>query len=497
MPPSEPARRAPRCADAEYTPPRERRQTLASRSQQVWGMLPLRPSHRATRRRPSNSLQEASHGHHRSRHTRHAGKPPWLPVSLPVLADAPRRRREGPGPHPVEEPREVRLRSARRRGPARAGGRCAALRRRPRCSTTRRSGGRPPTAWPSSSSPPRRTCSASTSPCRSSSSSGSRYYLRPLALAYRGDESFFALAFDRNRARLFAGDRSGIRELPLDESASSFAEATKFDEREESLQYTTHASPESTAGGGATIGQFHGHGGENVDKDELERFAAGLDKAVTSQIGAENTTPLVLLGVDYQLAAYRGVNTYPALAREQVEGATDELTDRTVHAQGAHRTRPSLRRRRLRRPRRACARSRSALVSTDAAEIVSAAASGRVKTLFFDEGCGTVRAVRPRAVRGQLGVQRRAALPAGVRRHAKAADADCGWDLVDLAARRDGAAWRRDPRLRRRGRAGQRRRRGAALLTRERERRSYCARSSRRRRQARRTCRRRAIGSRG
>jgi hypothetical protein len=261
---------------------------------------------------------------------------------------------------------------------------------------------------------------------------GNRFYLRPLALAFRDNESFFALAFDRGRARLFSGDRASLTEVPLDPAISSFAESSKYDEREESLQYTTHASPESITGTGAAIGQFHGHGGENVDKDELSRFAAGLDKAVVSAIGAENSVPLVLLGVDYELAAYRDVNTYKSLVAEQVLGATNELTDKSVHAKALE----ALATRFAGSVEADLAELREkpgALVTSDPVEIVSAAASGRVKTLFFDEQAGpfglfdrelfNVRSVceeEPRYLRETA--------------DSEAHDGECGWDLVDLAA---------------------------------------------------------------
>jgi hypothetical protein len=260
---------------------------------------------------------------------------------------------------------------------------------------------------------------------------GSRFYLRPLALAYRGNEAFIALAFDRTRARLFSGDRAAIAELQLDPAIASFAEVTKYDEREESLQFTSHASPESTAGVGSPIGQFHGNGAENVDKNELARFAAGLDKAVLAAIGPENTLPLVLLGVDYQLATYRMANTYHNLVAEQVSGATDELTDKAVRTKAfeALATRFADA---VTADLRELNEKPSALVSTDAAEIVSAAASGRVKTLFFDDKTGpyglfdrelfavsSVCSAAPRYLREEA--------------ESEAADTDCGWDLVDLA----------------------------------------------------------------
>jgi hypothetical protein len=260
---------------------------------------------------------------------------------------------------------------------------------------------------------------------------GSRFYLRPLAMAYRGDERFFALALDRNRARPFVGDRAEIAEVPLDPAASSFAETTKYDEHEESLQYTTHSSPESVAGSGATIGQFHGHGGENVDKNELERFAAGLDKAVTARLGAENTVPLLLLGVNYQLATYRGVSTCRALASEQIEGATDELTDRAIHAKALAALAPRFAATIVTDLAELESRP-SSLVSSDPAEIVSAAASGRVKTLFFDEATGPYGVFDRNlfAVAPVCG-----AAPRYLRESAdsETADGECGWDLVDLA----------------------------------------------------------------
>ena len=262
---------------------------------------------------------------------------------------------------------------------------------------------------------------------------GARFSVRLLALAYRGDESFFALAFDRNGTRLFEGDRDNIREVEIVGAETTFAEATKYDEREESLQFTTHASPESMAGVGPAIGMFHGHGGENVDKTELQRFAADLAKAVSQQLGSKSSVPLVLLGVDYQLTAYRAANAYPGLAHEQVLGATDEMTDRAVQlaalgvlapsftagvdaALGELRERPG------------------ALVSTDPAEIVSAAASGRVKTLFFDETTGPFG----RFDRTNMTVSEACdAVPRYLREAADVPDIaadECGWDLVDLAA---------------------------------------------------------------
>jgi hypothetical protein len=260
---------------------------------------------------------------------------------------------------------------------------------------------------------------------------GGRFYLRPLATALHGDESFFALALDRNRARLFSGNRAELVEIHLDPSVSSFAEVTKYDEREESLQYTTIASPESAAGAGRAIGRFHGHGGENVDKDELKRFSTALERAVTAHIGPESAVPLVLLGVDYQLAEYRSVSTYRPLSSRQVDGATDELTDSEIHARAFEALRPHFMHA-VDQDLSELDNKRSELVSDDPTEIVNAAATGRVKTLFFDDSAGPfgqfdrTRFVVSRVCQSTPRYLREAA-------DAQSADAECGWDLVDLA----------------------------------------------------------------
>jgi hypothetical protein len=260
---------------------------------------------------------------------------------------------------------------------------------------------------------------------------GGRYYLRPLALALHSDESFFALALDRNHTRLFSGDRLSIQEIELDPAVSSLAEVTKYEEHEESLQYSTIAGARSMAGVGRAISMFHGHGGENVDKDELMRFTSGLEKAVASEIGPDSSTPLVLLGVGYQIAAYRAVNSYSALASGQVEGATDELSDAEIHAKAVEALQSHFQVA-VEADLAELAGKRSELVSSDAREIVTAAATGRVKTLFFDDSVGPFGLFDRMAfaVRSMC-----SAVPRFLRESAEGVEDrdDCGWDLVDLA----------------------------------------------------------------
>lgn len=258
-----------------------------------------------------------------------------------------------------------------------------------------------------------------------------RFHLRPLALAYHGEERFFALALDRNNTRLFAGDSSTVYELPIEGAATSLSEATKTDSREESLQFRTIATPGEFSGTGERAGQFHGHAATREDRDRVNRFMAQLEKAVTRTIGPENTIPLLLLGVDYQTVAYRSHNTYGALSDRVVTQATDYLSADDVHRIALRTLGPELQKT-LNDELAQLRESPSALVTDDVHEIVTAAATGRVKALFFDEGSG------PFGLLDRDTLEVREACDGQPRMLREVPDDAtpeeyCGWDLVDLA----------------------------------------------------------------
>ncbi len=266
---------------------------------------------------------------------------------------------------------------------------------------------------------------------------GDRFYLRPLMAAHRGDQRFFALAIDRNGSRLFRGDGASIEQIALDGVPGSLADELRFDETQQSIQYSSVPAPAQAAGGGRPTGAiFHGHGGEkDTDKINLERYLRKVEAAVSKICAAETPVPLVLLGVDYEVAAYRGLSSCPALASECVIGATDELTPYKIHAAVLQALEPRFAAMVQTELMELTEKEGSPLASHDLVEIVSAAASGRVKTLFFDDGVGpfgtfdrdafTVEALCADAPRF---------LREGAQPMDSASTGDCGWDLIDLAA---------------------------------------------------------------
>ena len=265
---------------------------------------------------------------------------------------------------------------------------------------------------------------------------GDRFYLRPLFPAYVGDGKFWALAIDSNHTRLFHLDRTTIDEVALPKGTPVSLADENLDVREDQLQY--HTVPGATPEGaqGVTTAMFHGHGGEkDTGKMERQRFMQELSRGVVQRIGAQSHEPLVLMGADYLIEDFRAESDYSHIASEKVEGATDYLSPADVQRKvlsalwerfASAATADVDEYRELAGTNRA---------SDDAAEIVAAAAAGRVKTLIMDDSAGPWGWFD----RTSFDVTRLCKTEPRYLRDTADAPKDpdmfeCGWDLIDLAA---------------------------------------------------------------
>jgi hypothetical protein len=264
---------------------------------------------------------------------------------------------------------------------------------------------------------------------------GDRFYLRPLFEAPTADQPFAVLAISRNSRRLFVGTAKELNEVDLGEASDSLADELRFDQREESLQFDSHGSPESAAGVSRGQVAYHGQGGaRDQDKSDLGRYLQSVENEVTDVLMRRGEPPLVLAGVAYEIATYRGVNRYRNTVEAQLETnpdrlSPDDLCKRAVEvlaptfAVGAKNALDEL-----------GEKLGTGLASDDITEILPAAAAGRVKTLLFDDSVGpfghfeesslSVEVLGPEVPR-LLRATRPAEEPPGD---------GSGWDLVDLAA---------------------------------------------------------------
>jgi hypothetical protein len=82
---------------------------------------------------------------------------------------------------------------------------------------------------------------------------------------------------------------------------------------------------------GATLAR-----GDDIDdtKGNLLRFFYLIDKGIQREFLSEETTPLVIVGVDYLFPIYKEANTYAHLFDKAVEGSPDRWSNLKLHKLG-------------------------------------------------------------------------------------------------------------------------------------------------------------------
>jgi hypothetical protein len=266
---------------------------------------------------------------------------------------------------------------------------------------------------------------------------GDRFYTRPLYAAYTGEKKAWALALDTKKTRLFHMDAASIEEVEFPKSTKvSLADDLAGQEHEESLQYHTVPAGGEPGSHGAGAAMYNGHGGEK-DYDAVERgqFMIQLCRGLVERIGAGSAEPLVLMGVAHMVDEFHAICSYAHTLPAAVHGATDYLSAADVHRKVLETLRPAMESASTAMVDEYRELAGTGRTSSDAAEILAAAAGGRVKTLIMDDSVGPwgwfdrenfavthLCDIEPRYLSASMGT---------------VDDPDvlaCGWDLIDLAA---------------------------------------------------------------
>ena len=200
------------------------------------------------------------------------------------------------------------------------------------------------------------------------------FQIQPLLPLLNGDGRFYVLTLGQNNIRLLRGNRTGLQEVHLENVPGDMNEALNEEPER-------HAFNRNNAFGAGQ--QFHGHSQAPEDTaDRLYRFFHMVDKGLHPYLKNE-TAPLVLAGVEYELPIYRKSNTYQHLVEEGIYGTPKQLSAQELHDRAWPLVQPFF----LAAQENALTRYGEAkaidnLTSQSLEEIVSAAAFGRVDTLF-------------------------------------------------------------------------------------------------------------------
>jgi hypothetical protein len=159
---------------------------------------------------------------------------------------------------------------------------------------------------------------------------GPHFYIRPLLPELMREKTFYILALSQKDVRLLRCTARTSEEVPLPQTV-----ATSYDAYMDSVK-PDHDSPYGAAtgpaGGGGAKGMTTGTTQNRDNKDQyLAHFYTQVDRGVNECLRGK-TEPVVLVGVEYEIAIYRAHNKYPHLAEESVEGAPNGLKSGDMHA---------------------------------------------------------------------------------------------------------------------------------------------------------------------
>jgi len=207
-----------------------------------------------------------------------------------------------------------------------------------------------------------------------------RFHIKRLLPGIDASPPFYVLAVSRNRIRLLKVTWHGMERLHPPGLPTNIKEALNLQGADRGEQ--VHSGMRGDLGKEA--GVFHGQGGHrDTRKEELVEYFRIIDESLRPVLG-ESSWPLVLAGVEYELAIFREVSDCSRIAEEMLFGSFDYVEDQTLcmHALPVAQKFYDKERRQQIAKYRSLADTN--LASDDVEKVVLAAYEGRIDTLLVD-----------------------------------------------------------------------------------------------------------------
>jgi len=208
------------------------------------------------------------------------------------------------------------------------------------------------------------------------------FYILPLLPLLNSGKIFYILALSQKHIRLLRCTPDSTEEVPLPAWVPrTLEDATQSDQPDHMLDGRSSAGPST----GSMKGVLFTTSNDREAKDEyMLHFYKAVDDGL-NELLHNDEAPVVLAGVDYELALYRRITAYRRIAPDGVHGAPDglkggELRRRAQDLADASFAEP------LDQALKAYERLGPERRSADWKEAVNAAYDGRVAHLFITEG---------------------------------------------------------------------------------------------------------------
>ena len=154
------------------------------------------------------------------------------------------------------------------------------------------------------------------------------FQIRPLLSVVSREQKFYVLALSQKHTRLLLYTYQSRQELQLRRLAPQSLRAWMNEGEPDHVL-------DNRSAGGPSVGRMKGVlFGTNTDRERyeeyLKHFFKEIDKGV-HHILLGHTAPLILAGVEEEVAVYRHVNSYPRLIEQAVLGSPDAFEPNELH----------------------------------------------------------------------------------------------------------------------------------------------------------------------
>lgn len=156
-----------------------------------------------------------------------------------------------------------------------------------------------------------------------------QFHLAPLLGMLQDAREYYVLAIAQHNPMLYKGDEYGLElmDIGLPESVNA---ALNIDENNQQSE-----QQRSARGGSLNTIAFNGRGGARDPREnDLAMFMRIIDNTLNNKL--DRSKPLILAGVDAEIAEYRSMSKYPNILQGAVSGnyssnshATDELFEKS------------------------------------------------------------------------------------------------------------------------------------------------------------------------
>ncbi|HEX2976195.1 MAG TPA: hypothetical protein VHO68_09670 [Bacteroidales bacterium] len=207
----------------------------------------------------------------------------------------------------------------------------------------------------------------------------SEFYLTPLLPIFNDDGLFYLLTLKKDEVKFYEASKYAINEISSDGLfPGRLEDVVGYDYEQKQQQNRTQRGANSP-------GSFHGNESEAKDKNELEVFFRAIDKGIMSRLHDFQEPPLVICCLDHYFPIFREICTHRNLYPQHISSNPSDHDISSLHRAAREVLVPYFRKNFEDRKDRFLIGFERGKASRDIREIVGAAVSGRIDTLFVEK----------------------------------------------------------------------------------------------------------------